>query len=225
MGGDDFTRTRIGLRVAIGLGAVVVVIALGVFAVGVILTGEAGIGPPPELADDDGPLTDDEIAALAGSLTEAGVPEDAAGRIEPGVYTVGDEIAPGQYRTEVAWATFDGDGNRRAVATARDGVLLVYLDEDDVTVQFLGDTVPLSELPTVDPVALGFDGGSYLIGDDIPVGTYRVRNLDADPHVVLYDDALRGSSIVIDQEDSDVIVTLTPEDHAVEYRGSITPVG
>lgn len=151
-------------------------------------------------------------------------PGSAAPVIAPGTYRVGSEVPPGVYRVSRYWATLDQ--NRDILdndVVGQNGVLLAVVPESATYVQFSGEALALRDRPVVDPLVEGYTGGTYLVGNDIAPGTYRVSR----PGDLAYGARLDAGLGIIDNDlnSGSVILIVEPTDYAFTFSGTLERIG
>jgi hypothetical protein len=145
--------------------------------------------------------------------------------ISEGVYIVGQEIAVGIYRFSSYMARLDEnleiidnglvDGDR--------GLGLMIVVEGDSYAEVSGEAILYDDLGPLDPVALGFTDGTYLVGYDVEPGRYRITPVDG---VSAYWARLDDTMDIIDNDlgDGQLIVIVNESDWALEISGTIEPL-
>lgn len=169
----------------------------------------------------------DVTTTVADTTTTSTVPETTTTTIpviEAGTYVVGDEIAPGTYRVAGYWARLDAaleiiDND----LVSGDGFSLVNVLDTDSFIEISQEAVALADVPSIDPIALGFDTGTYLVGADIAPGQYRVTATGSSAYAARLDATLE----IIDNDlnQGSVIVIVEPGDFALSYSGTLELIG
>ena len=83
--------------------------------------------------------------------------------------------------------------------------------------EFNGEAIPAEVMAVVDPIALGYVAGTYMVGIDIEPGLYRITNDTA------YAARLDQNLDIIDNElnDNNVLIRVAPSDFALTFNGSL----
>lgn len=140
--------------------------------------------------------------------------------IGSGTYIVPDEVAPDTYRVVGYAARLDADLEIIDNFLVGDnGVGLVIVQPTDSYLEVNGEIVLVSETPALDPIALEFTSGAYLVGYDIEPGRYRVQPVDGTSYWARMDD--QQEIIDNDLSDGASIVIVKEGDWALEINGSL----
>ncbi len=141
-------------------------------------------------------------------------------RVEAGTYAVPSEIAPGTYRVSIHWARLDENRDVIDNDLTITGVSIMTVYPSDSFIELSGTAMPVDLLPTIDPIASGYNQGTYLVGPDIQPGTYDVT---AQPGATAYVARLEEDLSVIetDQNDDRVTIEVLPGDFALRYTGTL----
>lgn len=153
------------------------------------------------------------------STTTSPPPVDPT-RVEAGTYAVPTEIAPGTYRVSIHWARLDENRDVIDNDLTISGVSIMTVYPSDSFIELSGTAMPVDLLPTIDPIASGYNQGTYLVGPDIQPGTYGVT---AQPGATAYVARLGEDLSIIgtDQNDDRVTVEVLPGDFALRYTGTL----
>jgi hypothetical protein len=140
--------------------------------------------------------------------------------VKSGVYAVPAEFAPGTYRVSGYWARLDAAQEIIDNDIARDGLMLLDVQPTDAFVEINGEAIALADMPVVDPIAMGFTDGTYVVGVDIAPGQYRVT---PGPSGNAYWARLDGGHEIIDNNFSEgqLIVVVQEGDYALSYSGTL----
>jgi hypothetical protein len=177
--------------------------------------------------DTGGEAPTTEVRATAPSTTSAPPTTSAPTttelrRIQSGTYIVGDEIAPGLYRVERYWARLDSaleiiDND----LVSGSGLSLLHVRDTDAYIEISGEAMRLEDTPVVDPIALGFDSGTYLVGTDIAPGRYRVTPTQGSAYYARLD--ADGEIIDNNLSEGAVIALVSASDWAFTFSGKLEP--
>ena len=138
-------------------------------------------------------LTIDELLALRAELDEvieAKEAEESVGFYEDGTYLVGSDLPVGDYAIQERENAMFASVVVRAGKTADDPLILHKLISGQADVHLVRNTwVTFSEVRAwplgAEPSLMGEDGavgeGAYLVGKQVPAGTYRVAVADRAP--------------------------------------------
>ncbi len=153
------------------------------------------------------------------STTTSPPPVDPT-RVEAGTYAVPSEIAPGTYRVSIHWARLDENRDVIDNDLTISGVSIMTVYPSDSFIELSGTAMPVDLLPTIDPIASGYNQGTYLVGPDIEPGNYEVT---AQPGATAYAARLGEDLSVIetDQNDDRVTIEVLPDDFALRYTGTL----
>ncbi len=154
------------------------------------------------------------------TLEETTTTVDEIAIIDAGTYVVGSEVPAGAYRVVNYWALLDG--NQEIIDNdfvGGDGMSLVVITEVAKFVEFSGEAASVEEIPSLDPIAAGFNSGTYLVGPDIAPGVYRVSN----PGELAYAARLDSGLGIIDNAatENSVILTVSESDFAFRFNGTL----
>lgn len=150
--------------------------------------------------------------------------EEEAASLRSGTYIVGDDIAPGLYRTTGYWALLEETQDiidNNFIDDDEPGYALLSVPETCVPfVEISGTATPIEQIPFFDPLAEGVTQGVYLVGFDIQPGTYRVSDPDG-AYAARLAVLPTGEWDILDNNFSDgnVILTVEPGDFAFEFSG------
>ena len=137
--------------------------------------------------------------------------------IDPGTYIVGAEVAPGAYRVAGYWARLDASGDIIDNDLISHGLGLVVIQDGDAFIEFSGEAIAVAEVPSLDPILGGFEGGTYLVGPDVAPGTYRVNATDGMAYAARLDATL--DIIDNDLNEGSVIIVVQASDYALTFNG------
>lgn len=137
--------------------------------------------------------------------------------IGAGTYVVGAEVEPGVYRASRYWARLDASGDIIDNDLIGDGFGIVVIQPTDSFIEFTGEAIAVDEFPAIDPIAMGYEGGTYLVGSDIEAGTYRVTASDGVAYAARLDNTL--DIIDNDLNEGSVIIVVQPTDFALSFSG------
>ncbi|MGH9132401.1 MAG: hypothetical protein ACRDZZ_00585 [Ilumatobacteraceae bacterium] len=142
-----------------------------------------------------------------------------------GTEVASGEIRPGAYRVAGYWAALDAVGE----IIDNDGVYgpgeltLMVVPGDASFVEISGEAISIWDLPSYPVLSLSAvpEGGTYLVGADIEVGTYRVSDPD-----YAYAARLDSTLEIISNEGNagSVIIVVQPGDFALSYSGGLERV-
>lgn len=142
--------------------------------------------------------------------------------IPSGVYIVPDEIAPGTYRFVGYMARLDDNQeviDNDLVNNNGEGIMIVSMTDAYTVINGEADLV--DEFGPIDPIALGFTEGTYLVGYDIQPGRYRITPpAEGD---TAYWARLDRTMDIIDNDlgSGQLIVVVKASDWALQYTGTI----
>jgi len=140
--------------------------------------------------------------------------------VEAGTYVVGGDVSPGVYRVIQYWATLDANEeilNNEFVLD--NGLALAVIPAGARLVKFSGEAVAVNHTASLDPIAAGYTDGTYLVGNDIEPGRYRVSN----PGELAYGARLDATLDIIanDLNENSIILTIQPTDYAFTFSGTL----
>ena len=141
--------------------------------------------------------------------------------ISAGTYIVGTEIEPGIYRVVGYWARLDETLDIIDNENSGDnGIAVLVVQPSDTYIEVSNEAAKLEDFPVVDPIALGYTEGTYLVGIDIQPGRYRITAIgDRSAYSARLDNTL--DTIANDRNDGSVLLIIQPTDFAVKYSGLI----
>ena len=140
---------------------------------------------------------------------------------ESGTYSVSDEVAPGIYRLWGYAARLDAD--RRVISSqliGERGSGLLIIEPTDSYIEVKGEMITVEAFRmSIDPIAVGYTEGMYLVGFDIEPGRYQVQPKDGHSFWARLDDTLD----IIDSDFSGESTTVTVEDgdFALKFKGML----
>lgn len=145
---------------------------------------------------------------------------DAIPTIGSGLWVVGQDISPGLYRYAGYFERKDRQGNIINNSTAYEGLGLEKVLATDFAIQISGEAVDIDDYPVYSVLGNMPLGGRYIIGVDIPPGTYRVSSAaDSGAYFELLDQNMR----LIDNGFSSggVMANVTNSAFAFGYKGQL----
>jgi hypothetical protein len=142
---------------------------------------------------------------------------------------VGTELEPGEYRVSGYFARLDS----KMEIIDNDGVYsenaLTFMKvlPTDAYVQINGEAVRVEDFRAYvgtgyDPIAIGATGGTYIVGEDIAPGRYRVQD-----DTYAYAARLRCDRDIIDNEGNagSVIIIVRENDCLFQFSGILSKIG
>ncbi|MCP4962723.1 MAG: hypothetical protein GY925_26075 [Actinomycetia bacterium] len=179
-----------------------------------------------EANSDDGqveeePTSNTEAPSTTASTTTTSTTQPTTTTTLPvigaGTYLVGSEVEPGVYRASRYWARLDETGEIIDNDLIGDGFGIVVIQPSDAFIEFTGEAIAVDDFPAVDPIAMGYEGGTYLVGIDIEPGTYRVTATDGTAYAARLDNTL--DIIDNDLNEGSVIIVVQLTDFALSFSG------
>lgn len=144
--------------------------------------------------------------------------------ISSGVYIVPNEVAPGTYRFFGYMARLDANQEiiDNDLVDGDNGLGIMIVASTDAYSEVNGEAILVEDTGPVDPIALGFTEGTYLVGYDIQPGRYRISPAATSDST--YWSRLDRTMDIIDNNLSDgqLIVTVNSSDWALQYTGEIS---
>jgi hypothetical protein len=154
--------------------------------------------------------------------------EPALPVISSGTYIVPDELAPGQYRVSGYFARLDANMN----IIDNDGVYgegeLTFMEvrDTDAYVEISGEAIAVDAFREYlgggfDPIAAGAEGGTYLVGEDVAPGRYRVED-----ETYAYAARLKCNRDIISNagNSGSVIIVVADSDCLFEFSGRLSRI-
>jgi hypothetical protein len=142
--------------------------------------------------------------------------------ISSGVWEVGTDIQPGVYRVSGYWARLDEalEILDNDLTAGDNGFSLVSVLDTDAYVEINGAALNVDDSRPLDPVAEGFNEGTYLVNHDLAPGRYRINPPEGS---TAYWARLDASMEIIDNDLSEgqLIVIVDTSDWALRFTGTI----
>lgn len=171
----------------------------------------AAPGPSVQRAMD----TDRAYAAAAPYQPAREEPKRDPRIISDGTYEVGTEIQPGVYRVGRYWERQDRNQETIQNDLTQGCPSIMVVRASDAYVKIQGEAIPAA-ISTMDPIASNCSDGSFLVGQDVAPGRYRLRGSS---HV--YWERMNRSldTIANDLGSGQLIVVVRPSDFALKLSG------
>lgn len=207
-----------------------VIVGLGILGnlVGDDSEGHETATSPTKTAVGETTTTSEALATTTTSAptttTQPPTPTTTLPIVPEGVYIVPDELPLGIYRLTRYMARLDAELEIIDNGlVSGDGLGLMVILDGDAYAEVSGEAIVYDDLGPIDPVLLGYDDGTYVVGYDIEPGRYRVSPAGGrSAYWARLDETL--DIINNDLGDGQLIVIINESDFAIQITGTIEPL-